>query len=135
GQYVSTVVTLPALTVAAVVRGASTRTRRAYLAALEDRTAQLAREHDQRAQLAVAAERARIGREMHDVVSHSLSVMVALADAAVFAHNLAPEKATGVMRQVCDTGRQALTDMRRLLGVLRADEPDALRHPLPGVAD
>jgi signal transduction histidine kinase len=60
--------------------------------------------------------------------------MVALADGAVFAQRSAPDTATAAMRQVAGTGRQALTDMRRFLGVLRADEPDALRHPMPGLA-
>jgi signal transduction histidine kinase len=104
------------------------------MAFLEDRAVRLERERDQRAQLAVAGERARIAREMHDIVTHNLSVMVALADGAVFAQGAAPERATAAMRQVGVTGRQAITDMRRFLGVLRADEPDALRHPMPGIA-
>jgi signal transduction histidine kinase len=70
---------------------------------------------------------------MHDVVTHNLSVMVALADGAVFAQPRSPERAMVAMRQVSATGRQAITDMRRFLGVLRSDEPDALRHPMPGI--
>jgi signal transduction histidine kinase len=70
---------------------------------------------------------------MHDIVTHNLSVMVALADAAVYANPRSPERATDAMRQSAETGRRALTDMRRFLGVLRADEPDALRHPQPGI--
>ncbi|MEU1625275.1 sensor histidine kinase [Streptomyces sp. NPDC020096] len=131
---VKTFIGLSALALAAGVIGTNMRTRRAYLAALEDRAARLERERDQRAQLAVAGERARIAREMHDIVTHSLSVMVALADGAAFAAPRAPEKAAAAMEQVSGTGRQALTDMRRFLGVLRADEPDALRHPQPGIA-
>ncbi|AEW98204.1 sensor histidine kinase [Streptantibioticus cattleyicolor] len=125
---------LCAMAVAAGAIGLYVRGRRAYLAALEDRAARLERERDQRAQLAVAGERARIAREMHDIVTHSLSVMVALADGAAFATRHAPDKAVAAMAQVSGTGRQALTDMRRFLGVLRADEPDALRHPQPGLA-
>ncbi|MDF3288383.1 sensor histidine kinase [Streptomyces silvisoli] len=128
-----TFVGLCALALAAGMIGANMRNRRAYLAALEDRAARLERERDQRAQLAVAGERARIAREMHDIVTHSLSVMVALADGAAFAATRAPEKSAAAMEQVSGTGRQALTDMRRFLGVLRADEPDALRHPQPGI--
>ncbi|GAA1923372.1 sensor histidine kinase [Streptantibioticus ferralitis] len=127
-------VALCGLALAAGMIGANMHNRRAYLAALEDRAARLERERDQRAQLAVAGERARIAREMHDIVTHSLSVMVALADGAAFAAPRAPEKAAAAMEQVSGTGRQALTDMRRFLGVLRADEPDALRHPQPGIA-
>ncbi len=130
---VKSFVGLCGLALAAGTIGANMRNRRAYLAALEDRAARLERERDQRAQLAVAGERARIAREMHDIVTHSLSVMVALADGAAFAAARAPDKAAAAMEQVSGTGRQALTDMRRFLGVLRADEPDALRHPQPGI--
>ena len=121
------------MAVAVAVIGMNARTRRAYLASVEDRAVRLGRERDQRARLAVADERARIAREMHDIVSHNLSVMVALADGAVFAQHRNPDTATAAMRQISGTGRQALTDMRRFLGVLRADEPDALRHPMPGI--
>lgn len=127
-------VALSGMAVAAGVIGVNLRTQRAYLAALEDRAARLERERDQRAQLAVAGERARIAREMHDIVTHSLSVMVALADGAKFAITRSPDKAVTAMDHLSGTGRQALTDMRRFLGKLRPDEPDALRHPQPGVA-
>ncbi|MFJ9906927.1 histidine kinase [Streptomyces sp. NPDC101152] len=127
-------VALSAMAVAATVIGVNMRSRRAHLAFLEERAVRLERERDQQAQLAVAGERSRIAREMHDIVTHNLSVMVALADGAVFAQELHPERATEAMRQVSTTGRQAITDMRRFLGVLRADEPDALRHPMPGIA-
>jgi signal transduction histidine kinase len=129
-----TFVSLSAMAIAAAVIGTNVRGRRERMAFLEERTVRLERERDQQAQLAVAGERARIAREMHDVVTHNLSVMVALADGAVFAQGRTPERATAAMRQVSATGRQAITDMRRFLGVLRADEPDALRHPMPGIA-
>lgn len=93
--------------------------RRAYLAELQDRAERLERERDQQAALAAAAERARIAREMHDVVAHHLTVMTTLAEAAVAASASSPEKATDVMRSVAVTGRRALADTRRLLGVLR----------------
>ncbi|MBY8879520.1 sensor histidine kinase [Streptomyces sp. PLK6-54] len=131
---VATFVSLSAMATAAAVTGSNVRARREHMAFLEERAVRLERERDQRAQLAVAGERARIAREMHDIVTHNLSVMVALADGAVFAQPTAPERATAAMRQVGTTGRQAITDMRRFLGVLRADEPDALRHPQPGIA-
>ncbi|MEU6258526.1 histidine kinase [Streptomyces sp. NPDC047043] len=127
-------VALSAMAVAAYVIGMNMRSRRAQYAFLEERAVRLERERDQQARLAVAGERTRIAREMHDIVTHNLSVMVALADGAVFAQELHPEQATAAMRQVSTTGRQAITDMRRFLGVLRADEPDALRHPMPGIA-
>lgn len=125
---------LTALATAAVTTGTYVRVRRAYLASLEDRAVRLERERDQRAQLAVADERARIAREMHDVVTHNLSVMVALADGAAFAQQHSPGKAAAAMHQISGTGRQALTDMQRSLGVLRADEPDAPLDPVPGIA-
>jgi signal transduction histidine kinase len=133
-RILGSVLSLTMLGTAAAVTGMNMRTRRAYLASLEDRAVRLERERDQQAQLAVAGERARIAREMHDIVTHNLSVMVALADGAVFAQQRSPERATTAMRQISGTGRQALTDMRRFLGVLRDDEPDALRHPMPGLA-
>jgi len=76
-------------------------------------------ERDQQASLAASAERARIAREMHDVISHNLQVMVTLADAAGVAQRSDPARASEAMGEVSGTGRQALTDMRRLLGLLR----------------
>ncbi|MFG2629790.1 sensor histidine kinase [Streptomyces sp. NPDC048473] len=134
GRFLGAAVSLTAMATAAAVIGTNMRTRRAHLASVEDLAVRLERERDQRAQLAVAEERARIARDMHDIVSHNLSVMIALADAAVFAQYRTPDKTATAMRQVSDSGRQALTDMRRFLGILRADEPDALRHPIPGIA-
>ena len=96
--------------------------RRAYLAELQDRAERLERERDQQAALAAAGERARIAREMHDIVAHHLTVMTTLAEAAVAASASSPEKATDVMRSVAVTGRRALADTRRLLGVLRERE-------------
>ncbi|WSR66579.1 histidine kinase [Streptomyces sp. NBC_01198] len=128
-----TFVSLSAMATAAMVLGLNMRSRRDRLAALEDRAVRLERERDQQARLAVAGERARIAREMHDIVTHNLSVMVALADGAVFAGRRDPDRAAVAMEQVSATGRQAITDMRRFLGLLRADEPDALRHPMPGI--
>jgi signal transduction histidine kinase len=125
---------LTGMATAAVVLGVNVRTRRAYLASLEERAAQLERERDQQGQLAAAAERARIAREMHDIVAHNLSVMVALADGAGFMASSDPDRSAGAMEQVSRTGRHALAEMRRLLGVLRADGEAALA-PQPGLAD
>jgi signal transduction histidine kinase len=125
---------LSAMALATAIAGANAAIRRAYLASLEDRAVQLERERDQQARLSAAGERSRIAREMHDIVTHNLSVMVALADAAVFAQQRDPGKATTAIRQIAVTGREALTDMRRFLGLVRDDEPDALRHPMPGIA-
>ena len=104
---------------AALGLGLYVTARRAYLAELHDRAERLEREADQQAALAAAAERARIAREMHDVVAHHLTVMTTLAEAAIAAAASSPEKANDVMRSVAATGRRALADTRRLLGVLR----------------
>lgn len=115
--------------------------RRRYVAALIDRVHQLAREREQRAQLAAAAERARIAREMHDVVAHSLSVVVTLSEAASVSADTQPAAAKQAMQRAAETGRTALVEMRRLLGVLAEGGPDgpaALAEgalaPQPGVA-
>ncbi|MET9296613.1 histidine kinase [Streptomyces sp. NPDC003077] len=134
GAFVALFVAVTAMVVAAAVLGVNARTTRAYLTAVEERAARLERQQDQQARLAVAEERTRITREMHDIVTHNLSVMVALTDAAVYAQHRSPDKATTAMLQISETGRQALTDMRRSLGILRTDEPDAERHPMPGIA-
>ena len=127
-------VLLTGMATAAVVLGLNVRTRRAYLATLEERAEQLERERDQQGRLAAAAERARIAREMHDIVAHNLSVMIALADGAGYMSERDPKRAAGAMEQVSQTGRHALGEMRRLLGVLREDESTALA-PQPGLAD
>jgi signal transduction histidine kinase len=108
------------------------RIRRAYLASLEERAARLEAERDQQARLAAAAERARISREMHDVVAHNLTVMVALADGAAYAARTSLDRAIGAMENVSAIGRTALVEMRRLLGVLRTAGEPQLR-PQPGI--
>jgi signal transduction histidine kinase len=89
--------------------------RRARLAALE-------RERDRQAEVGAARERARIARELHDVVAHSLAVMVAQADGGRYAAPEDPDAAGRALAQIAQTGRDALAQMRRLLGVLRAGE-------------
>jgi signal transduction histidine kinase len=126
-------VAVSAITVATALVGMNQRTRHAYLSALETRADRLARESDQQARLAVAEERARISREMHDVVAHHLAVMVALADGAAATLPASPQRAAGVLTQVSATGRQALGEMRRLLGLLRSDADG--RAPQPGLGD
>ncbi|MFC3300772.1 sensor histidine kinase [Arthrobacter agilis] len=83
------------------------------------------------AELASAGERNRIAREMHDVVAHSLTVMVALSDGAAVVMKRDPERATAVLGELSGTGRTAIADMRRVLGVLRAEAASESREPLP----
>ncbi len=125
---------LTSMVIAAAALGRGVQIRRAYLRSLEERAARLEYERDQQGQIAAAGERARIAREMHDIVAHNLSVMTALADGAAFAVRADPARATHAMELSAATGRQALADMRRLLGVLR-DDGDAQRAPQPGADD
>ncbi|MGP4049202.1 sensor histidine kinase [Streptomyces sp. 2A115] len=104
------------------VLGDSIRTRRAYLAQLEERAARLEKEREAQSKVAVAAERARIARELHDVVAHNVSVMVVQADGAAYVLDSAPDQAKKALETISGTGRQALAEMRRLLGVLRTGE-------------
>jgi signal transduction histidine kinase len=129
---------LSGLIAAALGLGLYTGTRRAYLAELRDRADRLERERDQQAALAVAAERTRIAREMHDIVAHHLTVMITLSEAAIAASASSPDRANDVMRSVADTGRRALADTRRLLGVLRqrpsqdpGQDPGGSLQPVP----
>lgn len=156
---------LPAA-VAAGVLGVNANTRRAYVASITDRANRAERERDQQAQLAAAGERSRIAREMHDIVAHNLSVMIALADGASYtlrdllpptpdpatvpATRTAPpgerpaapgpeqgdervRRAAKAVESVSATGREALTQMRSLLGVLR--DEDRLTQPAASPTD
>jgi signal transduction histidine kinase len=103
--------------------GVNVGNRKRYLEALIDRSRQLLVERDQQAQLAAAAERTRIAREMHDVVSHSLTVIVALSEGASVTAD--PKRSREASRAVAATARDALSEMRMMLGVLRDERPDA----------
>ncbi|MFH8381090.1 sensor histidine kinase [Kitasatospora sp. NPDC018058] len=115
--------------------GRLTRVRRAYLTELEDRAARLERERDAQAKVAVAAERARIARELHDVVAHNVSVMIVQADGAAYVLDNSPRQAKEALGTIASTGRQALVEMRRLLGVLRTSDTAEEYVPQPGVEE
>ncbi|MFO7690789.1 MAG: histidine kinase [Cryobacterium sp.] len=117
---------------AATLVGVNLGDRRRYEAALLALAGQLAEERDRQAGLARVAEQARIAREMHDIVAHSLSVMVALADGSAALVETDPERSRTAMRQVAGTGRASLVEMRRLLGIL-ADGADFALSPQPGI--
>ncbi|WP_182111785.1 MULTISPECIES: sensor histidine kinase [unclassified Actinotalea] len=97
------------------------RSRRERIDSLVDRALRLEVERDQQAQLATSAERTRIAREMHDIVAHSLSVIIAQADGGRYAAAGDPAAAARSLTTISETGRAALADMRRLLGVLRPE--------------
>jgi signal transduction histidine kinase len=100
----------------------------------ERRAVELERQRSAALIQAAADERARIARELHDVIAHNLSVVVIQAGAAQRVLDEQPEAAREALRQVEETGRVAMTEMRRLLGVLRKGDEDPLTLPQPGVA-
>ena len=121
---------------AAVAVGAAARARAAQRLAEADRAVRLERDRRREAELAVVAERTRIARELHDVVAHNVSVMVALADGAQQVVGTDAAQAEQAMGDVAAVGREALTELRGLLGVLRDPEAaGAAREPQPGVDD
>ena len=110
------------------------RTRRLAMQTLEDRARRLEIERQQERDLAAADERSHIAREMHDIVAHSLSVIITQADGARYASEHDPEIARETLATISTTGRSSLREMRRLLGVLRSDE-EASTRPLPSLGD
>jgi signal transduction histidine kinase len=115
--------------------GDTLRRRTAQMAELEARTAGLEQEREEGSRRAVAQERARIARELHDIIAHSVSVMVVQAAAAGRVLDSQPETARASLEAIETTGRQALSEMRRLIGVMRREEllEDA-KAPQPGLA-
>jgi signal transduction histidine kinase len=126
---------LTGLGVAAGAFGITIRQRRALVASLQETAARLEFERDQQGRLGAAAERARIAREMHDIVSHNLTVMFGLADGAGYALQSSPQTTATAIERVSATGRQALAEMRRLLGVLREEPESEPFDPQPTARD
>ena len=122
-----------ALITSAWLLGNVQRSRRALVGELIERARRLEYEHEQERALAAAEERARIAREMHDIVAHSLSVIITQADGASYAATARPEIATETLTTISGTARDSLAEMRRLLGVLRHDEVVSTR-PTPDIA-
>lgn len=121
------------LLLVATLLGTNVGGRKRYVAAILDRAAQLGRERDQQAEIASARERERIAREMHDVIAHSLSVMIALAEGAAATPDQAHSR--DAIGAVAETGRRTLGEVRRLLGTVRADGPADVRAPQPRADD
>ncbi|QDO86897.1 sensor histidine kinase [Ornithinimicrobium ciconiae] len=129
------------------VLGDAVRRRRAVLSRLREQNEALARDQAQRSALAAQGERAAIAREMHDIVAHSLSVVVVQADGGAYAARLALgrgseadpealERAAQTLETLATTAREALTDTRRLVGVLRDSNGAAVEYaPTQGLAD
>jgi signal transduction histidine kinase len=114
--------------------GFALRGQRVQSTLLANRAERLEREREQKARLAVAEERVRIGRELHDIVAHAISVIVVQAQAGQ--RVLAGEQASAreALGSIETTGRQALVEMRRLLGILRAEDRELALAPRPSVA-
>jgi signal transduction histidine kinase len=111
------------------------RTRRAYLAQLEERARRLELEREENARRAVQEERARIAREMHDVVAHHVSAIAVQAGAAAEIVERNPQRAGEALHFIQETSRHALAEMRALLNVLRSgDEVGVERGPQPSLA-
>ncbi|WP_299587167.1 sensor histidine kinase [uncultured Microbulbifer sp.] len=115
--------------------GRRLRFRGEYLRLLEERAEYLERERNAESERAVAAERTRIAREMHDVVAHQVSLMTVQAGAARAISRNNPEAASEAMASVEAAGRQAMTEMRHLLGVLRPTNDDTTLTPQPDFND
>ena len=129
---------IPTLALFAIawVVGDNLRTRRAYLAELEARAAGLEREREEQALRAAAEERARIARELHDVIAHNVSVMVVQASAGEEVFDTDPRRAHESLSAIASTGRAALAELRRLLGVIRTEagpEGGPTYAPQPGI--
>ena len=124
---------------AAIALAVVVQVRQAQLAALADRAARLETEREQRVRLATFAERSRVSREMHDVVGHSLAIIIGLADGASHGEAVDPARSREVLRLIAGTGRQALSEVRSTLNALR-QRPDqeseaADLSPQPGLGD
>ncbi|MET7783975.1 sensor histidine kinase [Streptomyces sp. NPDC005388] len=115
--------------------GDGLRSRRAYVAAVEERAEHAERTREQEAQQRVAAERVRIARELHDIVAHHIALINAQAGVAVHLVDQRPEQILTALENIRDTSRSALDELRVTVGLLRqSDEPVALRDPMPGLA-
>jgi signal transduction histidine kinase len=115
--------------------GLAMRSRVADSIELAARADTLERTRDEQVQVATTEERRRIARDLHDVIAHSISVMVVQAGAAAEIVDRNPERASQALRDVQDTGRSALTEMSTLLGVLRESGEEIGLAPQPGLAD
>jgi signal transduction histidine kinase len=123
----------PLSLVAALTIGYGVRVGRARAALLERQSARLACEQAALTQLAVEQERARIARELHDIVAHHVSVIVAQASAARVVFDARPQQAQQALGSIAAVGREAMTEMRRLLGLLHPHGAQVDRVPVPGL--
>ncbi|MEU1388811.1 MULTISPECIES: histidine kinase [unclassified Nonomuraea] len=124
-----------ALFTAAYAIGRAAATSRAHAAELAERAARLERERQLEAERAAERERARIARDMHDILAHAVSLMVVQAEAGPVVVRSNPARAEAAFDAIAAAGRDAMVQLRRMLGVLKEDEPQAPRAPQPTLAD
>ncbi|MBL1079195.1 sensor histidine kinase [Nocardia sp. 2] len=121
---------------AAWLGGAWQRARRSELTALSERAELAERDLEHRTRLAVLSERTRIARDIHDILAHSLAVIIAQSDGGRYAARAEPRRAVDALTAIGEQGRAALAETRRALGVLRDDATDhANPTPAPGLSD
>ena len=130
GEFVSTGVLL----ITAFVLGDNLRRRREHVDSLAERAERAERERELLAEQRVAAERTRIARDLHDVVAHSVSVMVIQAAAARRSLTSSPEQTADAIESIESTGRRTMSELRSILGVLRTDVSDATLAPQPSLS-
>ncbi len=129
------IISAPVMFVGAMVLGDNMRRRREHVAELAERAERAERERELLAHQRVRDERTRIARELHDVVAHSVSLMVIQTAAARRQLTVDTQKADAALATVEDTGRTAMNEMRRVLGVLRDEEGVQARSPQPSLSD
>jgi signal transduction histidine kinase len=129
------IISAPVMFVGAVVVGDNMRRRREHVAELAERAERAERERELLAHQHVREERTRVARELHDVVAHSVSLMVIQTSAARRQLAVDPAKADAALGAVEDAGRQAMNEMRRILGVLRDESGSQSLAPQPSLAD
>lgn len=132
---VSTLLGVVTIFTVGMVMGEAVRNRRAYQHELEQKAERAQAEAEARADRAVADERTRIARELHDVVAHSMSVMVVQAGAARRVLQADPRQAEQALTAIEETGRSSLTEMRRVLGILRTPDDASQLSPQPTLDD
>lgn len=130
-DWANTYLIVAAVLLIVALLGTNAGHRRRYIGELVVRAERLARERDQQVEIARALERERIAREMHDVIAHSLSVIIAVSDGAHAAADERPAEAKAAIARVAETGRRALGEVRRLLGSVRGDDRGSAEEHAP----
>ncbi|HWW54784.1 MAG TPA: histidine kinase [Acidimicrobiales bacterium] len=135
GPAWAAVLSSPPVVLVGWLAGENTRVRRVYVQEMVERTAELERERADRALRAVADERLRIARDLHDIVAHAMSVVAIYSGVAGVLLDTQPDKVRDALKIIETTSKRALAEMRLMVGVLRRPEEGAELGPAPGLAD